>query len=322
MRIHIHVLFSIFLACHGVVAMDTQEKSSKPIVYATVYRQGDEDRYEDRYFVKRGGARQNMAGHSIFSLFDGCGGKLVAQYAQEKLARSIWQQIAQIRAQNQQPDMKEIFADSFKQLDEEIIHNKELRYQGSTGLVIYICDGKAYIAWSGDTRAIIIRDSKVIFSTIDHKMEEESPAMLAYSDGSECESDCEYDETDIHELKLSRAFGVLQARHWITVTPDIATVDLHKNDIVLLATKGVWSALSNDAVAQVVCQARQTSSSEVINRFGVREECGEGSAHRDMGLLHVARALRAMAYVAGSKYNITAIVAAIREQERVDLKTE
>jgi serine/threonine protein phosphatase PrpC len=298
------MLIVTFVAYHVATAMDTEKKSTS-VVYAMAYRQGDENQYEDRYFVRRGGSPENMKGHTIMSLFDGCGGKLVSGYAQQNLARTIWQKIVQVRAQNEQVDIKNLFADSFKQLNEKILADKAVRCQDSTCLVVYIDNLKAYIGCIGNTRAIIMRNGKVIFSTVGNEADGFDIAA-GYDD-----SDCEYDDTSISSQ--------------LSVGPAVKTVDLCPQDLVLLATTGVWSAMSNHDVAAVVCQTMQaqkayaqTLPQAVINRSGVREEYGENGAHRDAALLHVARVLRDRAYAAGSQSNITAIAAAIREQGQVD----
>ncbi len=310
-----------------VLAMDTEKKNDTNLVYAMAFRQGDESVYEDGYFVRRGGSKENMVGHTLFSLFDGCGGCEVAQYLQKNLAKSIWAQIVQLRKNDSyHPDIRQVFDTSFRQTDGIITHNEELRYKGSTGLMIYIHDRKAYIGWLGDTRAVIIRNGDVIFSTTDHKYEAEVDADLAYLSGTDCESDCEYDETDIRELKLSRAFGVLQARHWVDKNLDFRVVDLRENDLIVLASKGVWSVMSNNEVAEFIAQHVQTTVTHnmvslpqaVVNRYNSSEKYGENGALRDSTLLRVVCKLRDKAYEKKSPYNITAFLAAIRTQAKTE----
>ncbi len=324
----------ICMTYNAVVAMDRQDEDHTWPVHAIAYRQGDEGAYEDNFFVRRNfliQAAEDVQPHhvresgnpgSILSLFDGCGGTKVAAYA-KKLAKNILECILQARSGSQQPDIQQLFLDNFKQLDQEIITDKQLRYVGTTAVVAYIYNHKAYIGWVGDTRAILIRDGTIIFSTTDHVLSRQSEADLVYlQETCNDDSDCEYDDTDIHGLKLSHALGVLQARHFVKPVPDVAVVDIKEKDLLLLATKGVWNALTNDQVTDCVRQAmlsgidsnKMDQARPVVNRNGISEIYGEGGAHRDKKLLHVARELRDRAYAAGSHYNITAMIAAICEQ--------
>ena len=152
---------------------------------------------------------------------------------------------------------------------------------------------------AGDSRAIVLRDllstdaaTKIEQLTVDHRPSEpaEKDRILA-AGGTITYGDC---PRILGALNVSRTLGDWYLRPYATSVPHVyVTRALGKDDLLVLATDGIWDALDNRQVAF---------------------ECRNAFAHhrrgQDQALHRAAEALHARSRAAGSTDNATVLLAA------------
>jgi len=156
---------------------------------------------------------------------------------------------------------------TFESIDLEI-KEKKLLMSGSTAVIAHIKGGReaqAIIANTGDSRAILIRNNKVLETTIDHKPDDlreierinKARGKIFYFSGALRL----YGEVSC--LAMSRSLGdwgveknglIVKKCHGLIATPDIYTWPLQKEDILVLASDGIWDQVSNEAITQEVAK--------------------------------------------------------------------
>ena len=65
------------------------------------------------------------------------------------------------------------------------------------------------------------------------------------------------------QLVVTRSIGDIPFQHYITATPDVAVVRVHRVRFVILGTDGLWDVISNNEAAEMV-QAIVDSSAERV----------------------------------------------------------
>jgi len=166
---------------------------------------------------------------------------------------------------------------------------------GTTAVIAVLCESctKLVIANVGDSRAIICRrDSdnkiKVVLSSADHNLDrlDEVERILA-ANGMIVERNGgikrvipnpkEFSEDDIIKQKLalnmSRSLGhTILSNYGVCSQPEFFSTIIQNDDILILASDGLWELMENNEVADFVCnyndlqQACREISREVANR--------------------------------------------------------
>ncbi|TMW63274.1 hypothetical protein Poli38472_002215 [Pythium oligandrum] len=139
-------------------------------------------------------------------------------------------------------------------INTEILKREEAKQRGggSTGLVVMIRDGIAYVCNVGDCRAILISKSGVSALSTDHKATNESEkqriedagGMVLYVKGVARVNG---------RLAVSRAFGDAEHHEYVIAEPEITTHSLSPCDeYIVLASDGLWDVLSNEDVMATI----------------------------------------------------------------------
>ncbi|XP_024373392.1 probable protein phosphatase 2C 11 isoform X5 [Physcomitrium patens] len=209
---------------------------------------------------------------SIFGIFDGHGGKLVAKFCAKHLHQEVLKSEAYAKG-----DLKASLEYSFLRMDEmmkgasgwkELQSLEETSSQldkldfqgpiyGSTAVVALIRGNKLFVANAGDSRCIMSRRGEAVNLSIDHKPNLEHERKRIESAGG-----------FVHggrvngSLNLTRAIGDMEFKgrpdlppdkQVVTCCPDVVEVDLGPGDeFIVLACDGIWDVMSSQAVVDFV----------------------------------------------------------------------
>lgn len=200
------------------------------ISWAVCQRQGNREDMEDTY-----AAITNFRGKGeyFFAIYDGHGGARsaletagnIASYKRPKpLHEYVKQAYEMTKAQR---NGKDPYTYAFENLDKKFQELKE--ESGTTAVIAHIKseegnpDPVAWIAWAGDSRAIVVRkDGSVSFATKDH---------------------------------MSRSIGAAKVKKEAKgiATPEVERRNLlDRHQFLVLASDGVWNVLSNEEAASIV----------------------------------------------------------------------
>lgn len=178
---------------------------------------------------------------------------------------------------------------------------------GTTAVTIVISHAsdmpKLYVAWAGDSRAVLAKMNGDVLATRDHKPNAQTEEKRIKDAGSTIT------KPDIHRLgglPVSRSIGnkiLKQHEKAIIATPETEVFNLSPNDrCIILASDGVWDVLHSETAARIVLHALNTQ----LNDYPVQDNCIENGNNKRAIL--AARALRDNAYARGSSDNISALV--------------
>lgn len=264
-------------------------------------RQGDRPTMEDTHNHQ---VWSNATG--FFGIYDGHAGMLAAKITEETLP-----DLVQKGSFESPVAARESFEKAFLETDQLIVKQTP---SGTCALAALIDETKLHIAWAGDSRALLIRDNTIIFATQDHKPDMPAEKVRIERLGSWVTQE-PYDVARVAGLAISRSLGDRIAKiisHGsIIAIPDVCSVDIQQNDILVMACDGIWDVLSNEKVALLVNLALSYSAEELAKiipsqaflRSGKLDRTHEnGNSHH---LQLVARFIRDTAYNDESSDNLS-----------------
>ncbi len=295
--------------------------SAQDFKWGLAARQGDRPTMEDEH------TREVKAHDAFFAVFDGHGGADAAHYAQKNLHNHFFN-----LAQPNTGKTEENLIKAFLQTDNEILKDID---SGAVAVAVYMTgknggthkDEQAYIAWAGDSRAVIVRKGKVIFATTDHKPNHPEERARIESCGLQVQH---YGVHRILGLAISRTLGDREVKEFsrgaVTATPQTHQLAIRPGDLIILACDGVWDVLSNEDAANIVSDvvSGKKSLADVGKVFPLvpKNRCGKCEQFINYSDDHVlqtaARALRDEAYTKGSTDNISAMVVQYKPQQNGD----
>ena len=100
----------------------------------------------------------------VFGVFDGHGGKEVAEFCKENVQKLLEMQLTEKKG-----NYKLALEKTFHELDNKVKTEDYADMTGTTACVVLITKDTIYCANSGDSRAVLCRDSKAVELSHDHK---------------------------------------------------------------------------------------------------------------------------------------------------------
>jgi serine/threonine protein phosphatase PrpC len=274
------------------------------------------------------GCMRGRADEDYFAVYDGHGGKQVADWAHmhvhEHVARCLAD--AEAGAASAASDEAAIIAAISRAFLEA---NDALREQepvamdaGATAAACLVRGNMLYAANAGDARAVLGRRSGAVRLTHDHKpgLPEEKARITAA--GGFVFSRGGVDRVDGF-LAVSRAFGDLCLAPKVTAEPFVSSTKLQRgDDFLILACDGVWDVLSDEQaverVAAVLLAGRTagagaTHSGAATSTTGVAAQRadgggGGGSSSSSSKVQLASEVLLRGALQAGSRDNVSVMV--------------
>lgn len=146
----------------------------------------------------------------LFCVFDGHGGKDVADFAEKNFV-SIFTGTSEFK----QSKFDVALEVTFMALDNKVKDEEYAQDTGSTSCVVFMTKENIYCANAGDSRAVLCRKGGVIELSEDHKPDNELEEKRIQA-ANHFVSDQRVDGN----LALSRAFGDFQYKDMPSLTPD------------------------------------------------------------------------------------------------------
>jgi serine/threonine protein phosphatase PrpC len=258
----------------------------------SISKKGIRDQNEDKdtIIVNLSNQNNNIAKINIYGVYDGHGGKFVSKYISENLPKYFLNKNIVFPLSGKY--IKETFARIQQKLETE--HSTESDFCGSTCLMAfeYIYDKKRYVdvVNLGDSRCLISRNNIANVITKDHKPNWPDEKKRLEQIGGQIY----YDGADwrIGALSVSRAFGDLDTKPYISTKPDIFRYKITRKDqFMIMACDGLWDVIDNQ---------------EAVNF--VISQCYDLEGNRINKKTNIARMLADLALQKGSTDNITAII--------------
>jgi len=271
--------------------------------------QGARPTMEDRHSVK------NLADFRFFGVYDGHAGTNAAKFVKNNLHENF------LCAKDK--TIKQRLTSAFLKTDEDFLAHSKFKndFSGTTAVVAVIDakTGKLSLAHAGDSRAILVRGGKVLFATKDHKPEiplerqriEAAGGSLACIEKLCLSLDGCPHSFRVDYLAMSRAIGDrLVKGHGVIASPDVEKIDIQGDDIIVLASDGLWDAVKNEEAAVFVDEKLNKSDQEslvICNPVqNIIEKVVDESGNEQIKF--VAQALQNMACERGSKDDISVLI--------------
>ncbi len=128
-------------------------------------------------------------------------------------------------------------------------------YNLSTAIVIYIAEGKAYIANIGDSRVYLYRRGKLVQLTEDHTYVNSLVKAGVMSK--------EQADSDERKNVIVKALGVEPG-----IEPDFFQIDVYPDDILLACTDGLYEEVKPEEMIEII--ESQESMSDLAKELVVR----------------------------------------------------
>jgi protein phosphatase 2C family protein 2/3 len=315
-----------------ILRLDAQEQQLPcevvplDVVWGLSTRQGDREAMEDTHVSELN--FKNDPQKAFFAVYDGHNGKAAADIAAAFLHRRLY--LDDVSSENAYQDVKRAMARAYAVVDRQIMKHTSA---GTCAVTAYFNRDDLYLAWAGDSRAIVVRGCNVIAATADHKPDNpKEEERIKRAGGEVIISDAPRVNG---RLAVARALGdkyLKIAGDPIIATPDVMQEKVRTGDLVILACDGVWDVMSNQEVAAMARYALTQSCGTLQEKYPAIpsnrkfwnpafctaprlpawaldthvEEAG------DKRYKLVARVLRDEAYQRGSRDNISVLVIAVQ----------
>ena len=191
------------------------------------------EKNEDACFV--------IPSHDVYIVADGVGGNNSGEVASRTAVSEIANYVTSndLRECREPDDIFGFFASAIDSANGKIyrlgLENEDNRGMATTVVTAYIYKSVAYIANLGDSRAYLFRDGVLRKITVDHTYVNELVQQGVITE----------DEAENHKQKnvITKALG---AEAYID--PDFYKIDIHKNDIIMLCSDGLYGEVSEEEI--------------------------------------------------------------------------
>ncbi|MEI6131926.1 MAG: Stp1/IreP family PP2C-type Ser/Thr phosphatase [Bacillota bacterium] len=189
---------------------------------------------------------ETNGGHFCIAIADGVGGSLCGEIASKIATQESTHYLNEIIDLSNENAANHLL-DAVKHANEKIIllEKSDPKYKGmgTTIVLALIIDKTAHILHVGDSRAYLAKKENLVQITYDHSYIEELVKIGVIN----------RDDAKNHPKKnvITRALGSVEGS-----TPDITTIELAKDDLLLLCTDGLTNMLSKDEFESVTLKIR------------------------------------------------------------------
>lgn len=187
-------------------------------------------------------------------VWDGHGGKEVAEFAKEKF-QTCFEQTEEFRTGK----FKEALIKAFLDFDKMVGEKEYGTDTGCTSNVVYITKDEIYCANAGDSRAVLCTSDKAFPLSEDHKPDNELEAKRITKANHFVE-----DSRVDGNLALSRAFGDFQYKDQagtdpkdqaVSCYPDITVTKRKPGDqFIIQACDGIWDCVTNEEACKKISE--------------------------------------------------------------------
>eukprot|EP01113_Clastostelium_recurvatum_P026548 TRINITY_DN3186_c0_g1_i3.p1 TRINITY_DN3186_c0_g1~~TRINITY_DN3186_c0_g1_i3.p1 ORF type:complete len:575 (-),score=190.79 TRINITY_DN3186_c0_g1_i3:138-1862(-) len=190
-----------------------------------------------------------------FGLFDGHGGREVADFAAQHLHEVLAEHLQEVDGLlNPVKALKQAF-----QQTHDMIAQREIR-GGTTAVIALFIGNSGYVANVGDSRAVLFRDGQTFRVSLDHKPELPKETERIRSLGGEVTTTVNLltNQTICRvqgQLSVSRALGDTALHPYVSCEPEIhgpLSLSAGKKQIMILACDGVWDVITDEEATALV----------------------------------------------------------------------
>lgn len=303
-----------------ISAMEKEAIPATTIAWGLSERQGIRSTMEDAYAYGTLNLVPWAPAAHYFGMFDGHGGSKAAEFAAAN-AIEYFQQAYQEKLPQADAIEKSIglaFVASHNKLDAEI--QKLYASAGTTALSGLILGDELYLAWAGDTRAVVAdAQGKIKAATTDHTPNSFAEKQRIVPAGGiiTVEPAKHKPISRVGGLAVSRALGDKSTKektkpNVIIATPQIIKVIIKKGDIILVACDGLWDVMDNEQAMDLLMDTLKLNSEEIQSRYATSSDTLPSEKIEEAGnnekLTLVARILRNRAYLKRSSDNISVMI--------------
>lgn len=253
-----------------ITTKETEEGEGNGIKYAVSAMQGWRKEMEDKHISN---TKFRLEGHAFFGVFDGHAGSQASEYCSEKLLDHILTDLPSSPPPSPeiiQKSLKEGFTSLDKKMFDDLGFPSSKMRGGTTAVTAMITPDKIIWANCGDSRGILCRKEKLLFSTEDHKPYMEGEKKRIVSAGGNVMM-----QRVNGSLAVSRALGDFEFKTdeaergtlskeptTVIAEPDVTITDRAEDDeFLLLACDGIYDVLTNDEIVDFVHKKLLTTSS-------------------------------------------------------------
>ncbi len=213
----------------------------------------------------------------MFAVYDGHGGDEVSNLLKAEFAAQVVHEL------KTNPDVEDALDDAFILYDQYL--SKQSLRSGSTAIVVIKIGANLWFANLGDSRAILIRNGKVVHQTKDHKPNDpEERARVEKAGGIVAPHPRGGPPRVNGQIAVSRAFGDMEFKMtdksseyngedgFVSAVPDVTSHNVLAGDRLVVASDGLWDVFTPQEVAQ---QSQQSQAVKAITL--VRMALAKGS---------------------------------------------
>lgn len=208
--------------------------------------QGPRDAMEDAHVIlpSEFGGRKDQ---SFFAVYDGHGGKAVADLAANRLHLNFLNELSAMG------NPKLALRNAYLRTDEQLKTAGFADSTGSTAVTAFIQGDKLYIANAGDARGVLVRGNQAIRLTRDHKATDPQEQERIRRMGGSADGGYVNLPGVRYGVAVSRALGDLELKRVVSAEPDINEITLGPQDqYLILACDGVWDVLNDQEAADLI----------------------------------------------------------------------
>lgn len=242
----------------------------------------------------------------MYAVFDGHGGKSISKHCSQtmhKLLAEEAQNMPEVTAGEKMSAWAgDLFKRTFHKCDSTAataVGQSQAHGSGSTAVVALVGGGHVAVANCGDSRAVLCRNGRGVPLSFDHKPERPDEMRRVESLGGQVVFWNGYRVLGV--LAMSRAIGDHCLRPFVIPDPEVHIIEVGMtDDFLILASDGLWDALSNDDACNAAARA--------LARWR-EQEAKEGQPRtRRSGEQLAADVLVRLAIARGSADNVSAVV--------------
>eukprot|EP01090_Pellita_catalonica_P016980 TRINITY_DN5030_c0_g1_i1.p1 TRINITY_DN5030_c0_g1~~TRINITY_DN5030_c0_g1_i1.p1 ORF type:complete len:723 (+),score=113.59 TRINITY_DN5030_c0_g1_i1:2554-4722(+) len=185
----------------------------------------------------------------LFGVYDGHGGSEAAQICGKRHPKILKEQLKRCDAQMDDDDVVDAIRSSFIQCSDGLKKN-EVKNSGTTAVVCFCSGTRIFVADVGDSRAVLYRGGKAKRISMDHKPDLPEEERRIRMQGGFVAANGRV----VGKLAVSRAFGDLELRPFVSPEPFIDVIDISKKvpEFLILACDGVWDVISDEKACSIV----------------------------------------------------------------------
>jgi PPM family protein phosphatase len=179
----------------------------------------------------------------VFAVCDGMGGAAAGEVASRIAVDTLIERLCAAGSQeNRRKVLEEAIADANQRVHARAEKETALHGMGTTLVALAIGNGRALIGNVGDSRCYLYRRSELIRQTHDHSLVDEQVRLGQLTQ----------DEAEHSPLRnvITRAIGTQ-----VSVSADIAELDLESGDMLMLCSDGLTKEVSDERIAAMLADA-------------------------------------------------------------------